>query len=86
MNYFWNELEMKRGVELLVIGGTCLPTPKWKDPEALGRRAPPRPGPRTTYSGLSKRQTEHEQLNLVVFLFLSSHKYRQRTENDSFPS
>lgn len=43
MNYFWNELEMKRGVELFVIWRTCLPTLKWKDPEAVGGRAPPRP-------------------------------------------
>ena len=33
-----------------------------------------------------KQQAAHNWLNLVVFLFLSGCKYRQRTENDSFPS
>lgn len=38
------------------------------------------------HSGVEKQPTKHNWLNLVVFLFLSSHKYRQRNENYSFPS
>lgn len=38
------------------------------------------------HSGVEKQPAKHNRLNLVVFLFLSSRKHRQRTENYSFPS
>lgn len=40
---------------------------------------------RNPHSGVEKQPGEHNWLNLVVFLFLPSRKYRQRNENYSFP-
>lgn len=60
------------------------PKPRRKDPEALGKE--PSPGPLESSFGFLNQQAAHHWLNLVVFLFLSGRKYRQRTENDSFPS
>lgn len=51
-----------------------------------GKEPGPAQPPWNPHSGFRKQQAEQKWLNLVVFLFLSSHKYRQKTENDSFPS
>lgn len=86
---------MKWSAGLLVTQRTCTPPPTpqpcpkgktvrlWVEEPAQPRAAQP---PWNPHSGFMKQQAGHKWLNLVVFLFLSSHKYRQRTENESFPS